>query len=231
MRRIWFVVIALVIVGSTEVRADLIAITPSDFAPSAQVITFETGSTGLPTVPGVTFLFTTPSLTQWYGSSANFSGFFGAQGWSNLVSTTYSDLGIGFATPVQAIGGYVGRIPNFTGQHPPAVGVELFDGPLTSLGTASIALPPAFDSPVVFGFTADSPIARFRMTGNNSGFFSVDNFTFGSLQTQAVPEPSTLALALIGVGVLLGGRMALYAVCPRASAACHLRRLRRDLST
>src|SRR4051794_37293049 len=89
MKRIEFVVIALVISGATESRADLIPVTASDFAPGAQVITFETGSTALPTVPGVTFLQTPPSATQWYGSSANFNGFFGNQGWSNLVSATY----------------------------------------------------------------------------------------------------------------------------------------------
>jgi hypothetical protein len=206
MKHIGFVIVTLASVGASTARADLIAIGPGDFAPDVQVITFETGSTGLPTVPGVTFLQTTPSFSPWFGSSANFTGFFGAQGWSNVVSVSYSDLGIDFATPVQAIGGYVGRIPNFAGQHPPEVIVELFDSTLTSLGTASITLPPAFNSPVFFGFTADSPIARFRMTGNNSGFFGVDNFTFGALQTQIIPEPQALSLAAIGVGLLCAAR-------------------------
>ena len=193
----------------TETRANIIAVSPSDFAPSAQVITFETGTTALPTVPGVTFLDTPSSdISPWYGGSATLSdGFFGNQNWANLVSATYSDLGIQFATPVQAIGGYVGNIPNFLNQHPTAVTVQLFDSSLTSLGTVSVSLPPTLNSPVFFGFTADAPIARFRMTGNNTGFFGVDNFTFGSLKAQGVPEPgSTLVFGLIGAGTVFSLR-------------------------
>jgi hypothetical protein len=35
------------------------------------------------------------------------------------------------------------------------------------------------------------------MTGNNTGFFSVDNFTFGS-----VPEPASSMLAVVDIGAL-----------------------------
>jgi hypothetical protein len=156
------------------------------------VITFETGSTGLPSVPGVTFL-----SSGSYGSSGNFDGFFGTQGWSNTVSVTYADLGAQFNPTVQAVGGYVGRIPNFTNEHASRVTVELFNSSLASLGTASVDLLPAFNSPVFFGFRADEPIARFRMTGNNTGFFSVDNFTIGS-----VPEPASSTLLLVAIAIL-----------------------------
>lgn len=202
--------LGLAIAASTETRADIMPITPSDFAPSAQVITFETGTTELPTVPGVTFLDTPPSdPSPWYGGSATLSGgFFGNQNWANVVSATYSDLGIQFATPVLAIGGYVGNISNFLNQHPTAVTVQLFNSSLTSLGTVSVSLPATLNAPVFFGFTADAPIARFRVTGNNTGFFGVDNFTFGSLEGQRVPEPgSTLFLGLIGAGAIFSLRL------------------------
>jgi hypothetical protein len=135
------------------------------------------------------------------GSSGNFNGFFGSQGWSNTVSSTYGDLGAQFSPTVQAVGGYVGRIPNFTKQHPSQVVVELFNSSLTSLGTATINLPAAFNSPVNFGFRADEPIARCRMTSNNTGFFSVDNFTFG-----AVPEAASSTFMVVAIGALMTGR-------------------------
>jgi hypothetical protein len=178
-------------------QAALVPVSQSEFGPGAQVVTFETGSTGLPAVPGLTFLSSGPSSSTWYGSSGNFSGFFDNQGWSNTVSTTYGDLGAQFDPTVQAVGGYVGRIPNFTNQHPSQVTVELFNSSLVSLGTASINLPASLNSPVFFGFRADEPIARFRMTGNNTGFFSVDNFTF-----VPVPEPASPVLVLAGVAML-----------------------------
>jgi hypothetical protein len=184
---------------AVNVQGEITPINPSDFD-NPQIITFETGSTELPHIPGVTFLDTPPSDTMpWYGGSCNFDGFFGMQGWSNLVSSTYSELGLQLATPVQAVGGYVGWIPNFTMQNPATVLVELFDASHVSLGTAQITLTPAYNSPVFFGFTASEPIAGFRMTGNNTGFFSVDNFTYGAL----VPEPDTFALAGIGIMLLV----------------------------
>ena len=133
----------------------------------------------------------------WYGGSCNFEGFFGIQGWSNLVSATYSELGLQLATPVQAVGGYVGWIPNAAMQNPAIVLVELFNASHISLGTEQITLTPSYNSPVFLGLTASEPIAGFRMTGNDTGFFSVDNFTYGAL----VPEPSTVALiSLTGLG-------------------------------
>jgi hypothetical protein len=189
------VVVAVVMLAGAPVSwASLTPILQSDFLPGSQVVTFEAGSTGLPSVPGLTFL-----QTGQYGSSGNFNGFFGSQGWSNTVGPTYDDLGAQFSPTVQAVGGYVGRIPNFKNQHPSKVVVELFNSSLISLGTASIDVPPAFNSPVFFGVRADEPIARFRMTSNNAGFFSVDNFTFGS----TVPEPASSTSAIVGIGALL----------------------------
>jgi len=184
----------------------LTAISSSSFAASAQVINFDTGTTELPAVPGVTFLGTSEDFPPWYGGDAAFPGFFGTQGWGNLASTTYSELGLDLATPVQAIGGYVGKssstsFPNF--QHPSQVEVELFDSSNNSLGTATIQLPATLGSYVFFGFTADEPIAGFRMTGNDTGFFEVDDFTYGALLP--VPEPSNIVLLAEALGVVALG--------------------------
>ena len=195
-----FVMLANVLVA----QAALTPVFQFEFSPSATVVGFETGSTGEPTVPGMTFLESGGNSGGYYGSSANFSGFNGTgQGWSNLVSTTYSDIGADFFPNVEAVGGLVGRIPNFTNEHPPFVTVELFNNALVSLGTANITLPAAFNSPVFFGFKADQPIRRFRMTGNDSGFFSVDNFTFGQ-----VPEPSSMLAALAMCAMVMRRRRA-----------------------
>ena len=205
--------------GLQTAQSGISPIGVSDFAPNAQVITFETGTTALPQIPGVTFLSSAPSSTMpWYGSSGNFEGFFGIQGWSNTVSSTYGDLGLQFTTPVQAIGGYVGWIPNFTMQNPSTVFVELFNASLMSLGTAQVTLTPAFNSPIFFGFTASEPIARFRMTSNNAGFFNVDNFTYGAV----VPELSAvayLAIAAVLIVPLQASRRQMRARCTKQAGA------------
>jgi hypothetical protein len=206
-RAILIVVLAWMNSVCPGVRADLTPVTISQFAPGDPVITFETGTTALPVIPGVTFLQQPPSSTSpWFNSDAEFNSFgpgFGAQTWTNLVSTTYSGLGLDLATPVQAIGGYVAKVPNFADQSPATVTVELLGGAQNSLGTATITLNATVNSPVFFGFTASAPIAGFRMTGDTPGFFGVDNFIYGSLQSvPSVPEPSS-ALA-VGFAALAG---------------------------
>jgi hypothetical protein len=209
-------VLGLVLGMARGGEAALISVAPGDFDASATVITFETGSTALPSVPGATFVTEgAVGSPGRFSGSGNFSGFFGAQGWSNLVSTTYSNLALAFTSPVQAVGGYVGRIPNFTDEHPSAVVVELFDSSLASLGSATIGIPAAFNSPVFFGFTADAGISRLEIRVNNSGFIGVDNVTFGTL---VVPEPSTLAMggtaALFGLGAAWRRRRRVAFPCP-----------------
>ncbi len=76
---------------------------------------------------------------------------------------------------------------------------------MTSLGSESITIPAAFDSPVWFGFSGSASIARLEIRGNDSGFFGVDNVTFGEVSS-AVPEPSTFTLLGIGGIVLVGSQ-------------------------
>jgi hypothetical protein len=190
-----------------SVHAAIFSVSPGDFLPGKTVIGFETGSTGLPSVPNVTFLsegFGSPST--WFDSSANFEGFLGSdQGWSNLTSLDYSNLGIRFTTPVEAVGAYVGRIPNFRNAHPPSVTVRLYDASLTLLGSQSISIPAAFNSPVWFGFRASAPISRLEIRVNNAGFIGADFVTFGNVTgSPEIPEPATLLL--FGLGALgVGG--------------------------
>jgi hypothetical protein len=215
MRRSNLIVAALICMNAAwaECRAGLIPISASQFAPDAQVIGFETGTTALPTIPGVTFLSTSSTSYPWYGGGAEFDSFgpaFGSQTWENFLggnqsTIIYSGLGLDLATPVQAIGGYVAKVPNSNNLSPSQVVVELFDSSMNSLGTSTITLNVTDNVPVFFGFTASAPIATFTIVAPTpgAGFFGVDNFTYGSLQS--VPEPSSLVLAgmatVAGLGI------------------------------
>ncbi len=88
-----------------------VPIGPGDFLPGATVIDFETGTTALPSVPGVTFPRTSPSMPPWFGGDALFGSpaLFGAQSYTNLSSSTYSDLAIVLDTPAPAVGAWVGQ--------------------------------------------------------------------------------------------------------------------------
>ncbi len=213
MKKSSLVVAALIciIAASPASEAGLIPITASQFAPTDPVITFETGTTMLPTIPGITFLDTNSTQYPWYGGGAEFNSFgpgFGAQTWINFLggpptgAPTFSNLGIDFAGPVEAIGGYVAKVPNYLNESPSQVVVQLFDSSMNSLGTATITLNSTVNSPVFFGFTATEPIAEFSITGNNAGFFGVDNFIYGA----TIPEPSSLAMAVTGLITILAVR-------------------------
>jgi hypothetical protein len=170
----------------TAAPAAVTTIAPGDFLPSPGVITFETGSTGLPSVPGVSLL-----NTGQFGASASFyNGFFGNQVMANLVGTTFTDLGAVFASPVQAVGAWMGKIPNFLNTHAPAVTVKIYDASTTLLYENSVVLPNVGTTPVFFGARSTTPIARIEWLGNDTGFFAVDNVTYGN----AVPEPAALLL-------------------------------------
>ena len=164
MKNVFSIAAALILATGAwnESRAALIPITVDQFSPSDPVITFETGTTGLPSVPGVTFLSTSSANNPWYGGNSDFTSFgpgFGRQAWANLSSGTTSGLGLDFASPVQAIGGYVARVVNSLNS-PTAVTIELLDASGGSLGTATINLNLTVASPVFFGFTASAPIAE-----------------------------------------------------------------------
>ncbi len=208
MRSLLLLTVANLAFGA-EVRASLMTVAaPSAFVPGTPVITFETGSTNLPTVPGVSFLGTEPGNAPWFSGVADFPGLIGVQSWSNLVSAgdyPYSELGLTLATPVEAIGGYVGKPPhNLNSSDATQVTFELFDSSGNSLGTDTISLP-SQGKDVWFGFTASEPIATFTASGNDTGFFMIDNFTYGSVFP--TPEPSTWVQLVTAFGVLCGWQL------------------------
>ena len=131
-------------------NAAVIAIAPTAFGPSATVVTFETGSTGLPLVPGMSFVRNNPSPGEWFNASASSYGFFGGQGASNLVSATYSDIAVEFSTPQGIVGAWLGNIPNFTQSIVSALDIEAFDSQAVSLGIFSVSIPVAIGSSVCF---------------------------------------------------------------------------------
>ncbi|MED5620624.1 PEP-CTERM sorting domain-containing protein [Ideonella sp. BN130291] len=170
------------------------------FADTATVVTFETGSTALPGVDGMAYLETGPSSTErWFGASGNFSGFFGEQGMSNLVSATYSDMGVSFANPVYAVGSWLGNIPDFTHSTVRLITIEAYGTAGDSLGRFRVLLPRAEGEAVFFGIGSTDPIARIEWRDHNRGFFGMDNLTF---QTSPVPEPTTSSLVAAGLAAL-----------------------------
>lgn len=180
-----------------EARAGLIAVGEGQFSAGAAVITFEGPTTALPTIPGVTFPSNSSWNSPWFSGSAQVISFgpkFGGQAWANHMYETTSGLAVDLADPVQAIGGYIARVPHASGAYPTAVTIELLDAAGGSLGTSSVTLDPVPNTPVFFGFTADSPIAGLRAVGDNPmGWFGIDNLVYGSLRP--VPEPSSFTLA------------------------------------
>lgn len=176
---------------------DFFEVTDDQFTADSTVVDFETGSTGLPSVPGLSFLMEgIPSSPDWFAGSGNFDGFFGQQGWSNLVSTNFSNLGVAFDSPVQAFGGWFGQIPDFLNSNPPQIEVRAFDGNSDLLFSTIVDLNAEFEDPVWIGFGSNDLISRaeFRVSQfPEDGFFGVDNFTFGSV----VPEPSSGLVCLL----------------------------------
>ncbi len=182
--------------GFTVASAATTPITPSDFLPGASVIGFETGSTGLPTVPGVTFLRESPD-PQWFSATGAFiDAFFEEQVMTNLVSSTFSDVAIEFATPVQAVGAWVGKVENFLSEYPDVLDVRVLDslGNELAATTVDLPFPERGDNPLFVGYRSDAGIARIEWLGGDSGFFGADNVTYGD----AVPEPTTGLLLVAG---------------------------------
>ena len=196
------VVFAVTLASVAAIAEAAPILSPAEFDASATVITFE-GSLSLPVVPGVTFVNTSPPDSPWFmGSVGTTVSFFGTNGMANLVSTTYSDLAIVFASPVDAVGAWVGNVPDFRNSTVASVTVRALDSSSNVLETAVVPLSPANGTPTFFGFSSATGISRIEWLGGNSGFFAVDNVTFGDVAV--APEPASMLLfgtALLGAGV------------------------------
>jgi len=191
------------------------------FAPSANVITFETGDTGLTYPPGVSQFVEDsvsglPRGAHWFNGSFSFVNLrrqpnpaFGLQAFGNLVSAPgYSDLAIVFASPVQAVGGWLA--PDALGTTAHVIDFRVLGATGNVLGSTTVTLSTDYlnqlnDAFRFAGLASTDGIyrAEWRIVGDttNEGFFSVDNVTFGAI----VPIPSTIWLLITGIAAL-GGR-------------------------
>jgi len=174
----------------------------TDFAAADPIITFETGSTALPNIPGVGFPFNLGS--PFFGGDATFQNkLFGSQLYGNLSGPLgYSDLAITFATPVHAVGAFAGKI---FATSPASLQVRVLSAASNVLESTTLTLNPTPSSkPASFvGFSELGGINRMEWLGNNVEFFGVDNVVYGAV----APEPSCIAMtALLGASLVLARR-------------------------
>lgn len=187
--------------GLAAGKTHAVPISLEDFSSSAAIIDFEGPTTALPVIPGVTFPQEGPiNGPGWFASTTSFTNtFFGNKVFANLVSSAFSDLAIEFATPVQAVGGWVGQLRNFLTANPETITFSIF-GANGLLEEVEVLLPVlGFSTPAFVGLRSDAGITRVEWRNGNTGFFGVDNVIYGAA---AVPEPQTWLLTLAGLGLL-----------------------------
>ena len=130
----------LVAFPAQNIVAQLTPIIQADFVSDATTVDFETNTSALPSVTGLTFV-------QEVFQQPFFSGFvaFGVFGdsnaWTNGSSLQFTNLGAEFDTPVEAIGGFFGRIENFRDEHVVDLEMRALDSNSNEIGITSIALP------------------------------------------------------------------------------------------
>ncbi len=165
--------------------AAIVSSTGSFLGPDS-VITFETGSTALPSVPGVT-------LTPYGNSDSTFSTvLFGHQVYGNASTAGgYTDLYAIFSPPITEVGAWGRRFSSSSGPTQLHVNVYGTANNLLEGGILSTTTP----SPSFVGFIEPQGISKIEWIGGNQGFFAIDNVTFGG---PPVPEPGSAGvLALL----------------------------------
>ncbi|MBC7994111.1 MAG: hypothetical protein H7Z15_12825 [Rhizobacter sp.] len=213
--------VTFVLLSTLALSPATAALTPSDFSGLA-TITFETGTTGLPSVEGAYFLDDSPhdlpQPSHWFRGDATFghmyradqNQFFGQQMLANVAGPPgYSDFGIRFLNPVEAVGAWLFTFPRT--ETPGAVEFiarnsvgQVLDSHQFVLPTA----PDAFTPPMFYGFAsqtgADISQVEWRIVGDpfHAGFFGVDNVSYGTIAV--VPIPSAAVLLGMGLTGLLG---------------------------
>jgi len=191
---------------ASTARADILT-SPNAFSPSDSVITFEGDSTNLPNIPGVQFPFSAIIGGSGFGGVAPTvtNGLFGRQVYGNLLYPGgYSDLAITFSSPQEAVGAYAGKAGDSTNKMASSLQVRVFDASNNLLDSTTLVLNPVIGGkPFSFvGFYEPAGISRIEWLGGNTGFFGVDNVTYGA----ATPEPTSLTIAGLGIALLLSRR-------------------------
>jgi len=167
---------------------------PDDFGPFAELIDFETGSTGMPEIPGITFLSGGPRDGIWFGGSASgLDDFFGNQALINTVSLTYGNLGIVFEQPVFRVGAYMGVIDGYTHEWPEQVMLAAYDVTGNLIYQSEVGVPTVGERPLFVGLESDVGIARVEWLGHDSGFYGVDNIMYEApVSVEVIHESATM---------------------------------------
>jgi hypothetical protein len=192
-------------------RAQAVPIQASEVCAGSTVVDFETGSTLLRTVAGMTYAFGgLNGQPDWFDGDAppvNMSPFGGAffeqQIMANLVGLSFSHLAVAFSPPVEAFGAYTGAIAAApTLPHTLTIGAFDVHGTLISSEIVPLSQP---GTPAAFhGLSYLPGIARVEWRGGNAGFFGVDNLTFGdSCVATALPVRGYTVLSLAIVSILV----------------------------
>jgi hypothetical protein len=212
IRTTFLICALLALLSPASLRAQVVQIQPSDICSGATIVDFETGSTLLPTVPGMTYAF--GGMTgepDWFDGDAPgfhmspFGGpFFGQQVMANLVSLTFSDLAVAFSPPVEAFGAYAGAIPSAP-TLPSVLNVRAFDSHGTLVSSAIVAISQPGTPAAFYGLSYRPGIARVEWRGGNMGFFGIDNLTFGRscAVTEGVPVPVDDRIMLLAATLMI----------------------------
>jgi hypothetical protein len=197
----------LAVFASSAARGDLIT-DAALIGPNPSIVTFETHSTALPSVPGLTFVDTTlqSSGPNFGGASSSnyYTTYFGSQHFGNLSTFRgYTSLAIDFADPQAAVGAYLQRASNSVND-PGKITTLVYGKNGALLESTTTTLPSATSGTTVFvGFSESAGISRIVWEPTTSGHIGVDNVTYSALV--AVPEPASLLLLVLG-GVVFAGR-------------------------
>jgi hypothetical protein len=163
-----------------------------NFAPGATVEDFENlPGPALPDVPNLQFVRTSGGELQWFKGKVREEGsLFGEAYMINVAtSTTYADMAIEFETPVEAVGAWVKKVPNFRDESPAIITLVAVDPYLNTI-RRRVILPEVDEEPRFFGFSSEDGIVRFEWLGNDLGWFGVDEITFGAF----APRPRRVAI-------------------------------------
>jgi hypothetical protein len=182
------------------IPAVAVQIESNSFAAGATLVDFEGDDSALPTVPGIQFIRAGSSgaAEGWFAGGASSHGgeLFGERALSGLAFRgNFSSVGVVFTNAVEAAGAWVSGLASSRFGQANVLTISAFDAAGTLVDQAEVEL--GLESMFV-GFHALEGIARLEWSGDNEGYFGVDNLTAGQLAP--MPEPGTAAL--VGLGLL-----------------------------